>query len=166
MNQLDDKNDAFKWRFFWIAYDELGIYPKSIIGGDKPYEKRTEYMEGWNDCMKQLLNNYQNILSFFLKIKNEDIEKLGDLMREGIIHLDDKNLYVSCNDIFAWGCSDEEILPNDQINTLYNMWLEDKTWGSIKWCCLQRNMKPQKSVENDMKLNGAWDGKMQNLPEN
>jgi len=30
------------------AATNVGIYPKSVVGGNKPYEKRTEYMEGWN----------------------------------------------------------------------------------------------------------------------
>lgn len=36
-------------------YDEVGIYPQKVMG-DSPgaYEKRTEFMEGWNACaMKQ-----------------------------------------------------------------------------------------------------------------
>lgn len=30
------------------AATDIGIYPKSVIGGDRPYEKRSDYMEGWN----------------------------------------------------------------------------------------------------------------------
>lgn len=30
------------------AATDVGIYPRRIVGGDAPYDKRTEYMEGWN----------------------------------------------------------------------------------------------------------------------
>ena len=37
------------------AATDVGVYSASVQGGDKPYEKRTDYMNGWNDCaMKSL----------------------------------------------------------------------------------------------------------------
>lgn len=29
---------------------DTGVYPKQVIGGPKPYKKRTKWMEGWNAC--------------------------------------------------------------------------------------------------------------------
>jgi len=75
-------------------------------------------------------------------------------------------LYVNCNDMFAWACADAEDLPNDQIGTLYKMHMADKCWGSAKWCCIQRNQKPQPPVERDMRKDGVWDDVMENLGSN
>lgn len=37
------------------AATDVGVYPAAVIGGEKPYEKRTEYMEGWNDATRAAL---------------------------------------------------------------------------------------------------------------
>lgn len=75
-------------------------------------------------------------------------------------------LFVNCNDIFAWACSDAERLPYDGIQSLYDMWLEDKSWGPAKWCAIQRNQKPQGPVIDAMKKAGVWDERMKALGNN
>lgn len=41
----------------WMqVIDELGIYPMSVTGGPDAYEKRTEYMDGWNAALMQATN--------------------------------------------------------------------------------------------------------------
>src|SRR5689334_10612921 len=30
------------------AIEQVGIYPEAWVGGEKPYEKRDDYMNGWN----------------------------------------------------------------------------------------------------------------------
>lgn len=75
-------------------------------------------------------------------------------------------LFVLCNDIFAWGCADGENLPYEEISNLYKMWEKDKKWGAAKWCCIQRNEKPQNPVVKLMKENGSWDEQMEKLPDN
>lgn len=37
------------------AATDVGIYPQSIVGGVDAYDKRTEYMEGWNDAKIECL---------------------------------------------------------------------------------------------------------------
>lgn len=75
-------------------------------------------------------------------------------------------LFVNCNDVFAWGCSDAEPLPHDEIENLFRMWYADRRWGSDKWCCKQRDQKPQKPVEDQMRKDGSWDEMMEALPPN
>jgi hypothetical protein len=60
LDELQKENNRLK-----DALDEvtdIGIYPESVIGGDNGYEKRTEYMEGWNDCQKEVINIIKNKL--------------------------------------------------------------------------------------------------------
>lgn len=75
-------------------------------------------------------------------------------------------LFVNCNDLFSWGTADSEDLPNDEIGTLYRMHVADPKWGTAKWCCFRRNMKPQKPAIVKMKEDGSWDEKMEVLPAN
>lgn len=44
------------------AATDVGVYPQSVTGGDKPYEKRTDYMEGWNDAQKEALKTAIEVL--------------------------------------------------------------------------------------------------------
>jgi hypothetical protein len=73
---------------------------------------------------------------------------------------------VNCNDIFAWGAADAEALPHDEIGKLFRMWHADKTWGTAKWCAMQRNQQPQPPVIERMKQAGCWDEAMEALPPN
>lgn len=89
---------------------------------------------------------------FFEKAEGEDTSLIG--------------VSVNCNDMFAWGCSDSEPLPIGQLRRLYKMVKADPTWGSAKWCCLQRKQRPQPPVERDMRKDGSWDDVMEALPAN
>lgn len=64
---------------------------------------------------------------------------------------------VACNDVFAWGCSDAEGLPHEEIESVYRMWRKDPSWGSAVWCMLQRKQMPQKPVEDIIRKAGIWD---------
>ena len=75
-------------------------------------------------------------------------------------------LFVNCNDVFAWGCADGEELPLNEVQTLFKMWHEDKSWGAAKWCAIRRNQKPQPPVIEAMKQNGLWSAEMDALGEN
>lgn len=67
------------------------------------------------------------------------------------------DLYVDCNDVFAWAVADAEKLPYDKIQELYLMWEKDPRYGPTKWCVLQRKYMPQAPVLEAMKKAGSWD---------
>ena len=81
-------------------------------------------------------------------------------------------LYVACSDTFAWGCADAEPLPSigygdgddESVLELYASIRSDETWGSTRWCCLRRGMRPQKPVEKAMRAAGAWCDPLEALP--
>ncbi len=81
---------------------------------------------------------------------------------------DDGNIRinVNCNDVFAWALADSQPLTYDGIEQLWNMFNIEGHWGITKWCCIQRQSKPQLPVLNDMKKDGCWDETMEALPEN
>lgn len=75
-------------------------------------------------------------------------------------------IFMSCNDVFAWGCADGEDLINDDIEPLFKMWHADKQYGYVRWVCIKRNEKPQAPFVKGMKTAGAWDEVMEALPDN
>jgi hypothetical protein len=41
---------------------DVGIYPKSVIGGKSPYEKRNDYQNGWNNSAIEYYNELVKVL--------------------------------------------------------------------------------------------------------
>lgn len=83
------------------------------------------------------------------------------LMIGGVVETEAGNpgqagLYVMCNDLFYWGCADYEPLPENQIRNLYLLWQWSKRYGPDVWCCMMRNMRPQRPIREDMKEKGFW----------
>ncbi len=75
-------------------------------------------------------------------------------------------LFVNCNDVFAWGCADSEDVSSGDIPSLFEAHMQDKRYGSDKWCCQQRQQKPQAPLEKMMREYGSWDDTMEQLPAN
>lgn len=107
----------------------------------------------------------------------QDIEEMfeedmvAELLQYGILVVSGQNtksiqLFINCNDLFAWACMDGEDLKYSEIEELYRIWRNDKRWGVQKWCCKKRNERPQMPVEKKMKEDGAWDDMMEELPLN
>lgn len=67
------------------------------------------------------------------------------------------SLYVTCNDVFAWGCSDLEEMRHDQIAEVYDFWERDPRWGTAVWCMIQRRELPQRPVLERIRKAGSWD---------
>ncbi len=96
---------------------------------------------------------------------------LAHLLLNDVIHLNSRHwmkdlpddvrnataLFVGCNDVFAWACSDAEELPYHEIENLYAMWRKDPMWGPAVWCIIRRKQMPQKPVERDIRAAGIWD---------
>ena len=66
-------------------------------------------------------------------------------------------LCVNCNDVFAWACADAEDLEYREIESLFDDWQKDPTWGPAVWCMKKRNLMPQPPVEKAIRAAGVWD---------
>ena len=80
-------------------------------------------------------------------------------------------IFVICNDVFAWGCGDAEPIKCSEnigceLYELLKLYLENKTWGVIKWVSIKRNERPQKPIVDSMKQISVWDETMEALPLN
>ena len=75
-------------------------------------------------------------------------------------------LYVYCTNVFSAAVDDRQPIPYDEIENLYNAIKHDGYFGKVKWCCLQRNMKPQESIINLLKTVNMWTPELEALPIN
>jgi predicted metal-binding transcription factor (methanogenesis marker protein 9) len=77
-------------------------------------------------------------------------------------------LAVNANDVFLWACADFELFTSDEIQGLYEACFDEegyeKPWGSVKWVCKHRKMRPQHPMEDAMKKDGYWDEELEALP--
>lgn len=74
-------------------------------------------------------------------------------------------IYVMCNDVFAWGTSDLEPMSLGDLEDVYKAYAANEWDGVIRWCCIHRNVKPQLPVEEAMRKAGVWDDVLEALPE-
>ena len=62
---------------------------------------------------------------------------------EGLYWDMDLNFYVSCNDLFAWGCADAEDVTIKDLPLLKQSFEDDKYYGIELYCARKRKMRPQ-----------------------
>lgn len=67
------------------------------------------------------------------------------------------SLNVNCNDVFAWGCADAEEMAHEDIETVYDHWQKDPSWGTAIWCMIKRKEMPQRPVQKLIEDGGKWD---------
>jgi hypothetical protein len=66
-------------------------------------------------------------------------------------------LFVNCNDLFAWGCSDDEEIEVKELRQLYDLWIDDPIYGSDIWCILKRKQEPQEPIFDRIQENTKYD---------
>ena len=57
-NEVDKNRTPEDWARLVDVLTDIMVYPKSVLGGEHAYEKRSRYMEGWNDCAQSILDAY------------------------------------------------------------------------------------------------------------
>lgn len=71
MDEKKLKALALEGVFREAAHDNVGIYPQAVHGGNSPYEKRTERMEGWNECVTEHSSEYYKAVKWFSALSEE-----------------------------------------------------------------------------------------------
>jgi hypothetical protein len=159
MNEQKLKELALDGIFWSMAHDNVGIYPKSVIGGDNPYEKRSERMEGWNEAGTALLDHYAALEQWHASIPDEFRELVTDLLLEKKIEISVREkecaLYVNCSDTFYWGCSDAEEITFNELAELKECW-SLSTHGGELWCARKRGMRPQTASYKECYPKTEW----------
>ncbi len=81
-------------------------------------------------------------------------------------------LFVNCNDLFAWrnpnsvDVNSQSINSSGDLKNLYESWKRDSAYGIDLWCCMKRQMQPQKVIKDIWKKNGIWNDELENLKLN
>ena len=124
----------------------FGVYAKSVTGGDHPYEKRSEWQEGWNAAVFSR-SKRQGIVTDWFENLSEECRSLVEelLFNESLslrIHEDSLTMNVNCNDLFYWACADFEDITLEELPELLAAMKESK-FGDSLWICRKRNMRPQ-----------------------
>jgi hypothetical protein len=143
-----------------IAHENVGIYPQSVLGGDKPYKKRTERMEGWNDAQLEQSKNVCNIENWLKALVPEYKTTVEDLLLSDSLdlHVDGKEirLLVNCSDTFFWGCSDAEEIELSELPALQECYRLSPRYGGELWVCRKRGMRPQTASYRECYPESEW----------
>lgn len=109
------------------------------------------------------------------KVYGKENKILAILLYEGYCFLSDQPsnyeegkeiacALVNANDLFMWGCADCEPISTAELLDFYKA---TKTpYGTDKWLCKKRNIKPQYAIQKMIKEAGYWDSEFESLPEN
>ena len=131
-----------------IADDDMGIYPSASKGGASPYEKRTDFMEGWNAYGKELLEKCCVVQKWMTELPPENKHDIEDFLLNGNLRINVRegkvHLWVLCNDLFFWGCADGEAFDLGDLPDLKKSLQDSPANGDELWCCRKRGMRPQK----------------------
>jgi len=128
------------------AVENIGIYPMSVKDGEHGYKKRTEKMEGHNECVMQITSNVVKIEEYIKNNKfKDDIETalLEDYASINVCDDDKIGLYVNCNDLFYWACADSEEIEPNELQDLFKCYEKSKSFGGFLWACKKTGMRPQ-----------------------
>jgi hypothetical protein len=119
----------------------VGIYPQSVVGGEKPYEQRTEYMEGWNDAVTETSRRVEAVLD---SLRAEcDESDLAYLIGTGSFHYNGERLLLNLNDTFHYACADCEVVPPEEYAELKRLMVRYGQCGDTYWAATKRGYDPE-----------------------
>ena len=134
-----DEEKALKHFTYYLAHKDRGIYPQSIDG-----VKRTEWQDGWNAAIMKGTKKAIKISEWLKGLPEEVFELIVDETLYVCIG-DEPELFINCNDLFFWACSDaEEFDFLLDLSDLKKALEESPEHGDILWVCRKRKMRPQK----------------------
>lgn len=144
---VDFRDAAVNGMLLDMALDDMGVYPKSVSGGDKPYKRRTKYMEGWNAYGTNLLDKWSRASEWVEALPDEVRTDIEDLLVDEKLRLsirkDGVHLWVLCNDLFFWAHADGEDFDISDLPDFKKALEESPKNGDLLWCCRKRGMRPQ-----------------------
>lgn len=156
---MTDRQRALDGLTLEIANENIGIYPMSVVGGTGAYEKRTERMEGWNECAIAYGKYAARVAAWLESLPIEHKTCVEDLLLDGKLQInlnDDKvTMWVDCSDLFFWGCSDGEDIDFSELRDLVTC-LGLTRHGGALWCCGKRNMRPQTAYYKSCIPEAEW----------
>lgn len=143
-----------------LAEDNLGVYPSAVSGGTNPYEKRSDWQEGWNACASALIDSAGKIEDWLKSLPIELKAQVEDLLLEGRLMLHCREakitLTVNCSDTFYWGCADCEDIDFEDLSALVDCYALSPRFGGELWVSRKRGMRPQAASYKECYPTGEW----------
>lgn len=131
-----------------LAHNETGIYCQSV-SGPNGYEKRTERMEGHNECAMSLSKRWGKYSNWLRELPEYCKTDVQNLILDGVITLSEDEeenvtMWVDSSDLFGWGYSNADEIMFSDIPDLMKALEESPDHGGILWVCRKFKDKPQK----------------------
>ncbi len=119
-----------------------------------------------NEALAHLLASQQVFLNshWWMKEKEMDASEKDKAWPEDACKTFSINANV--NDVFCWGCADAEEVEYSELESLYEHFHKDPSWGTAIWGIKKRGIFPQKPVEDAIRKAGIWDLDSMGLEEN
>ncbi len=115
------------------------------------------HVSGVGDTAGQTLHDFDVDLAVAAMLVHSvaSLVRFDDTLPDGVAGC--AVIHVRCDDVFAWGVSELEMLPHDEIENAYRAWRRDARWGTAVWCAIRRREMPQGAVEGRIRASGLWD---------
>ena len=123
-------NQFLKATLCSCAFDNVGLYPEAIINAQNVSCERTEYQNGWNDCLDEILKKTDMLHDW---VEKQNISEVRQLKIARLLFLEKIYIYAFREDLdiclfINW--SDKMIiLTLEDIDTLYVFYKSgEKDW--------------------------------------
>ena len=120
--------------------DTTGIYPASVVGGDKPYKKRDDYKNGWNACAMEMTDQISKALAEAWKESEQDLTML---LLADVINDDHGHYVLDMNDTFYYACADGEEVKPEEIKEVARLFRWYGFPGLNYWVAGKRGHDPE-----------------------
>lgn len=126
-----------------LAHEDMGIYCAAVTDSKGVTTERTEYGNGWNAYATELGDKWCIISNVIAKLDDKVQELLVEEKLRVMVREKEVFFYILCNDLFFWGCSDQEEFKLEDLPKLLEDLERSPDYGELLWVCKQRKMRPQ-----------------------
>ena len=152
--------------YLHMVWDNKVMPDGKLLYSRKPEGISDEMVFDENEALAHLLATSQVFLNshWWMKEKELTADEKHKAWPEAACNTFSIN--ANCNDVFAWGCADAEEVEYHELESLYEHYHKDPSWGTAIWCIKKRKEMPQKPVEEAIRKSGIWDLDSMGLEEN
>lgn len=134
------KTDYTDYNALILVIEDLSIYPIKVVGGEHAYEKRTEYMEGWNACAISIPKQWLKITRYFKTIPPELVKLIIEENIRLTFQDDIPVIYVQRLGLF--GLEFEEDITESDFPDFLKAHKESPIYGNLLWYCRKYQKLP------------------------
>lgn len=148
------------------AFDDIGMHPAAIKHADGREEKRTEYGNGWNAGIMELLDKEITMREWYKGLTEEFKKPITDLLIADVLQInsDDKKikLYLNANDTFYYSTAMGVEVTHNEVYNLAEAHMKYGEDGVLAWMSIKEGMLPLsqlvtpkfKKIYDEMTQNG------------